>query len=384
MSGNRSPRQLVLLVDALGWLTVERTGFLSDLLPHRRKLETVFGYSSTAIPSLLTGALPERHGHWFLYRRAQENERPFGEARWLARLPRRIAGRWSVRMKLQEYWRRKAGIRGYFSLYNVPWDVLWELAPTEREDTWATDSFPDTPTLIDHLLDTGVSYHVSDWRRSDEQKLTTFRARLESGDAPDVAVLYLTGIDSLQHRVGTLAPELDHGLVRLEQELRSLIGTWRRAGPVGVTLFSDHGMTDISGTRDLLAELDRAGLRRNRDYRGFFDSTVARFWDVREPDRLKRLLDGFTWGRRLTDGTLAEWGVTFPDRRYGEIFFLVEPGLLIVPSDMGAEPLAAMHGYDPAHPTSDACLLADVPLELERDHITSVLPALLDRFEAGR
>jgi hypothetical protein len=69
--------------------------------------------------------------------------------------------------------------------------------------------------------------------------------------------------------------------------------------------------------------------------------------------------------------------VDFPHADYGETFFLADPGVLILPSDMGSAPLAAMHGYDPADPTSDACLLADHDPGLESDHLTAVLPAVL-------
>ena len=44
---------IVLLIDALGWEIAEHFGFATTLLPRRRALGTVLGYSSAAIPSLL-------------------------------------------------------------------------------------------------------------------------------------------------------------------------------------------------------------------------------------------------------------------------------------------------------------------------------------------
>jgi hypothetical protein len=373
--------QLIVLVDALGWLTAERLGFMAERLPHRRRIDTVFGYSSTAIPSLLTGAWPEEHGHWFLYRRAG-NYRPFSEGRWIARLPGRPGERWRVRCRLQEYWKNKVGIHGYFSLYSIPLDVLAELEPVERADTWAAGAFPRTPSLIDHLVAGGWRHHVSDWRVSDAEKLVRARAAVEQ-ETPEVLVLYLTEIDSVQHRVGTRHVELDRAVRELEQSLGGLVRELEARGPVGVTLFSDHGMTDITGHRDLIGELAAEGLVRGRDYRGFFDSTVARFWDVRDPGRLLAVLRGRSWGRILDEATMANWRVRFPGREYGDLFFVADPGELILPSDMGRAPLAAMHGYDPADPTSDACLLSDREVPLAADHITAVLPALRRRIAEG-
>ena len=375
------PRHLILLVDALGWTTAQRTGFLSDLLPFRRRLTTVFGYSSTAIPSLLTGAWPVDHGHWFLFRRARGRS-PFALAKWVARLPGGVGDRWRVRVKLQEYWRNKAKIRGYFSLYNTPMRLLSQLEPVETKDTWAPGAFPDTPTLVDFLAARGEPYHVSDWRIPDEEKFR--RAEAICATAPPATVLlYLTEIDAVQHRVGTVHPVLDETLQRLEERIRALRALLMQAGPVAVTLFSDHGMTDVTGHEDLMGALARAGLQRGRDFEGFFDSTVARFWEIRNEEALREALGRLSWGRILDSETLREWGVDFPRREYGDLFFLADPGMLILPSDMGTEPLAGMHGYDPADPSADACLLADGEVKLERDHITAVLAGVKRRLEEG-
>ncbi len=374
-------QQLILLVDALGWLTAERTGFLGDLLPHRRKLRTIFGFSSTAIPTLLTGALPSRHGHWFLFRRAT-GERPFREAGWLDKLPGRIANRWRVRVRVQEYWRRKNRIKGYFSIYNVPWRVLSEMAPVEQDDTWGLGSFPGTPTLIDWLHERGEPYHVSDWRIPDARKIET-ALRVIREDAPRTVVLYLTEVDATQHRVGSVHREFDRHLETLQTQVHSVVEAMRAQGDLGISLFSDHGMTDITGTGDLGAALVEADLVRHRDYDGFIDSTVARFWNVKDPARLRAALDAVPWGHVVDDATLESWGSSFPAGEYGDLFFLADPGTLILPSDMGGEPLAGMHGFTPDHPTSDACFLSDREVPLESDHLVSVLPAMKRRITEG-
>jgi hypothetical protein len=375
-------RQLIVLVDALGWVTAERTGFLRDLLPHRRRLVTVFGYSSTAVPSLLTGAAPVEHGHWFLYRRARGRS-PFAEAALVARLPGALTRRWRVRKALQEYWRKKLNIRGYFSLYDIPFEVLAELAPVEVEDTWAAGAFPATPGLLDALAASGLPHHVSDWRVDDEAKIARALAAVEAED-PRVVVLYLTAVDGVQHTWGTRSEALDRQLAATGEAVRRVAERLGRGGPVGITLMSDHGMADVAAIRDVVGSLADAGFRRGRDFRGFLDSTVARFWDVRDAARLAAALRRIPGGRLLPPETLREWDVDFPGGEYGDMFFLADPGVLFVPSDMGRTPLAAMHGYDPAHPDSDACLLSDAPLALAGERITDVLPVLRTRLEEAR
>ena len=61
--------RMFVLIDALGWTYVEDSRFLADLLPYRTPLRTFLGYSSGAVPSILTGVPPARHGHWNLFYR---------------------------------------------------------------------------------------------------------------------------------------------------------------------------------------------------------------------------------------------------------------------------------------------------------------------------
>src|SRR5437867_3550969 len=70
------------LIDALGWSIVDDLKFMADTLPHRAPLKTVLGYSSGAIPTILTGKTPAEHGHWNLFYYAPERSR----FRWLRHL----------------------------------------------------------------------------------------------------------------------------------------------------------------------------------------------------------------------------------------------------------------------------------------------------------
>ena len=46
---------IFILIDALGWEYIKERPFLNDVLPHRQPLRTVLGFSSGAIPTILTG-----------------------------------------------------------------------------------------------------------------------------------------------------------------------------------------------------------------------------------------------------------------------------------------------------------------------------------------
>ncbi len=60
--------EIFLFIDALGWKIVNEHDFLTDMLPYRKKINMQFGYSSSAIPTILSGKTPAEHGHLGLFR----------------------------------------------------------------------------------------------------------------------------------------------------------------------------------------------------------------------------------------------------------------------------------------------------------------------------
>ena len=59
--------RVFVLIDALGWSYLQGRKFLENELPYRVPLRTVLGFSSGAIPTILTGLRPAQHGHWNLF-----------------------------------------------------------------------------------------------------------------------------------------------------------------------------------------------------------------------------------------------------------------------------------------------------------------------------
>src|SRR5689334_13800782 len=86
----------VLLVDALGFELLERTPALRDRFPHRRRLDTILGFSAGALPTLFSGRMPAEHGRWLMYRRAgtgsagDAQDSPFRGFGALGLLPERL------------------------------------------------------------------------------------------------------------------------------------------------------------------------------------------------------------------------------------------------------------------------------------------------------
>jgi hypothetical protein len=346
-------------IDALGWEVLRGRRFLEDELPWRQPVRSILGYSSACVPSILTGRLPREHGHWSFFYCSPETS-PFRGLRPLRLLPGSITSRSRVRNVLSRAVARRHGFTGYFQLYQLPFAHAHEFDYCEKRDLFSPGGVSGAPTIFDELRAGGIPFHVSDWRRGEEENLAALHGDLEPARVR-FAFLYLADLDAALHVVGKDDPSITERIARYERRLRDLLAAARRRyGEVRLNVISDHGMAHVTHSVDLQAVLAQLPLRFGRDYVAALDSTMARFW--LRSDAAARLLPGalatVDGGRLLSEAELAQLGCDFPGQRYGELIFLMEPGKLIVPSHMGRKPIRGMHGYHPDHPDSDAVLLA--------------------------
>ena len=359
---------LFVFIDAFGWELAKRHPFLDDVLVTKAPLTTVFGYSSTCDPTILTGKLPREHGHFsfFYYNPAAS---PFAAMRYLALLPRFLTRRGRVRRMMSRAIARYYGFTGYFQIYNMPFAHLPLFDYSEKRDIYAPGGINSgASSFLDTLRARGIPFHCSDWRRGEEASIASLGQELEAGRIR-LAYLYLASMDALLHDRGTRSPRVRDKLRFYEEQLRHLLYLARkRYQHVRLFVFSDHGMTDVEQECDLVHRIEQLPLVFGRDYVAVYDSTMARFWFLKESARelIPEALKSEPNGQILSRAQLAHWGCDFSDDRYGELFFLLRPGVLLNPSFMGETRLAAMHGYDPADPDSIAFFgsdqrLADTP-----------------------
>jgi hypothetical protein len=131
-----------------------------------------------------------------------------------------------------------------------------------------------------------------------------------------------------------------------------------------ISVFSDHGMTPVTRRYDLLQDIEAVGLEMPGEYLAAYDSTMARFWffSAEARQRMSDALASNASGRILSDAELKDLGVFFPDRRFGEMVFLLHPGWMMARSNFNGSQWApaGMHGYHPGDPGSDAIYLSDV------------------------
>ena len=351
---------LFIMVDACGWEIIRHDPFGKNFAPNRKKLESVFGYSSTCVPSILSGRWPFEHRNWCYFVYDPKNS-PFRSLRWLRWLPKAVTGRRIFRRYLTKFVKVQLKFRGYFDLYNIPFKFIHLFDFTEKKSPLQPGGMNVGPNIFDHLVKQGIPYFVTDTTKSEAQNRDDLIAAIKS-ERIDFAFQYWAGLDGLLHMVGNQSPEVPAKLRVYEQWLEQVLAAAREHyTDVRLYIFSDHGMANCDVHVDLKARVDVLPVRMEKDYAVVYDSTMARFWFFNDHARqvITAELLKVPEGRIVPDAELLHMNAYFADHYFGELIFLMREGVLIVPSHMGERPIRAMHGYHPTDPQSYAALLTN-------------------------
>ena len=356
---------LFIFVDACGWEIIRDDPFVRNCAPIRRKLTSVFGYSSACVPSILSGRWPDEHRNWCYFVYDPQNS-PFKFLKPLERLPRAITSRRIFRRWLSKFVKARLDFRGYFDLYNIPFSHISLYDFSEKKSPLQPGGMNVGGNIFDFLEDRRIPYHVSAPEASEEANRDALLADLKS-ERIDFAFLYWPGLDGLLHRVGNQSDEVPARLRVYEDWIGQIIDVAEEHyEEIRLYVFSDHGMANCDERLDLKSVIEKLPLRMGEDYAVVYDSTMARFWFFNDEAReqVSTALQNISQGRILPESELRDLRAWFPDGYFGELIFLVREGVLIVPSHMGERPIRAMHGYHPGEPQSYAVLCtnqADLP-----------------------
>jgi hypothetical protein len=353
---------LFIFIDACGWEIIKDDPFASAFAPQRRRLESILGYSSTCVPSILSGAWPDQHRNWcyFVY---DPKHSPFRLLRPLRWLPRAVTSRRVFRRRLSKFVGGWLKFRGYFDLYNIPFKHISLFDFTEKRSPLAPGGMNRGANIFDFLRVRNIAYHGSDPTLPEMQNLNNLLGALKT-ERIDFAFVYWPDLDGLLHCVGNKSMEVLLKLRVYERWIERLLDVAQEHyEEVRLYIFSDHGMANCDEHLDLKALIDGLPVRMGKDYAVVYDSTMARFWFFNDGAR-RRIVEALRHvrqGRIVPDKELARLHCLFPDRYFGELIFLVKEGVLIVPSHMGERPIRAMHGYHPSEKHSYAALLTNQP-----------------------
>ena len=172
---------IFIMVDACGWEIIRDDPFLAQQAPQRTKLRSVFGYSSTCVPSILSGHWPDEHRNWCYFVHAPEKS-PFRFLRPLRWLPKALTSRRIVRRMLTKLVKSWLGFKGYFDLYNIPFQHIASYDFTEKKSPLQPNGMNRGTNIFDFLCERKIPYFVSDPDVSEETNRDTLAARIAAKD----------------------------------------------------------------------------------------------------------------------------------------------------------------------------------------------------------
>jgi predicted AlkP superfamily pyrophosphatase or phosphodiesterase len=364
---------IFIFIDALGYDMARDLKFMTDILPAKASLRSVFGFSSACIPSILSGLNPSEHKHWnfFYYSPATS---PFKALRIFRLLPGFIANRGRVRHMMSKVVRKHLNFSGYFQLYNVPFKYYHLFDTCEKKDMFKPGGLNNGKTIVDFLVENNVPHLFTDWQTPEAERISQMQSAAREGKVR-FAFLYTADLDSILHFHSRNSDIVKNKITWYEERFHEVYESATKSyDEVRMFLFSDHGMAEINKTYDMMRDVESLGLKFGKDYVAMYDSTIGRFWFMNEEAR-KRITEALAkidCARILSDDELKSLGTFFEDRQFGELMCLMNPGVLIVPSFMGEKPIFGMHGFHPDHKDSDALFMTNVKPEPFPKRITDM------------
>ncbi len=362
---------IFLLIDALGWTYMKDRDFMEKEAVVRKSVKSILGFSSAAIPTILSGKMPEEHGFWSLFLRSEEGS-PFKWSRSVNSLMRFVPGR-LARKVVEEVSRKYHGYTGYFETYKIPLKELPSYDISERRSIYAPGGLETAPSIFDLWEDANLLYVSYCYKNGSDMELFKMgMAKLKEGKCRAL-FLYLSEIDAFLHKHCKDEALFTEKLALYEKKVRELFQVaGEHYDEVRWFIFSDHGMTPTTQTHDLMAEVAGLELVEGKDYKAFYDSTMARFWFLNKESRsvITKSLKKFKYGRWLTKKDKSDLGLRFKDNRYGDEVFIMNPGCIIEPCYMGDKAPQGMHGFHPDDKYADASFFTNIAGEYSPELIT--------------
>jgi len=354
---------IFMFIDAFGWEIQKNHTFLEELLPYRYPAKMQFGYSCTAIPTILTGKTPVEHKHLSFYY-YNPKESPFKMFKVLKFLPGFIFDRWRFRHLFSKAIKKMKGYTGYFELYAMPFDRLPYFDYIEKKDLFVPNGLAPTKNLADVLEEKKLNYHISNWRLTEDENIEALMSDIRKEEL-DFAFLYTAKLDGLLHSVTKDGSEIQAKLDWYAEKIKLLVAEVKKHyEDYSLFIMSDHGMTTLTHEVDVKKQIEDLGYKFGKDYVAAYDSTMVHFWflnkECREP--ILKEAKKVPHSSLISEADKVRFGINYADNMYGDEILLMDAGTQIVPCDMGRNSLPGMHGFSPDHKDSDASFMGTEPL----------------------
>lgn len=344
---------LIIFIDSLPYANGIQMP-VAKRFPTQLKLTPGFGYSINIQAELFTGKTPDELGYFNEWTYAGTTS-SFWKYRYLFRLLSPCAYLYPLDRIVH-----RIGNKIFSPIWNIPFRYLSWMK--NQPDIFSSEF--QTATLFSQVPDMFLIAHPS-FRgpKRDERMLQATQAALKQHQRIFVGLMDLDGVT---HSVGIGSAEYEAKLVSLNIQLSDLVEKFLERYPTGnVVIVSDHGMANVHGSIELNME-KQFGKPIQENYFYIQDSTMVRFWTFRQDKKaeIEQFLNQQTYGKIISAIERQKYQIT--SSMFGDIIFLLNEGLVFIPSFYGRKVPKAMHGYHPELESQKGVLLFNqhIPDEL--------------------
>jgi predicted AlkP superfamily pyrophosphatase or phosphodiesterase len=261
-----------------------------------------------------------------------------------------------------------------FQTYQIPLDLLQYFDLTEDKfDHYEEHAFA-SESIFDIMKKNNKKYFYDSFttlKRSkikantDQKRINLLLGNISSNI--DLYLLYLADSDTYGHLYGPDSSKIKNVMVEIDKKLENLVKAFtKKKKDTKFIVLGDHGMLRVNKYLDLIKFIkENTSLKINKDFIVFLDSTIARFWCFNEKSKIeiKELLSNEPFSKYGTviDKQIAkEFNIPYTDKRYGDIIWWANPGVLIFPDYFHKyKKYKGMHGYNPKDKNSHGfCIIS--------------------------
>ncbi|MGH7799261.1 MAG: alkaline phosphatase family protein [Thermodesulfobacteriota bacterium] len=146
-------------------------------------------------------------------------------------------------------------------------------------------------------------------------------------------LLKIDSLDTFQHW-NLDNPSKVQGLYRkFDRFVEALHNKCQNKGTT-MLLMTDHGHEPVIGSINIVEQLKKIGIPRD-EYTHYIEVPKARFWfhsDLAR-ERIVEMLSSIQNGTVLSYKDLHKYNVKFDDKKFGEYYFIANPGYILFPDD---------------------------------------------------
>lgn len=384
----------MILVDAFSktYLAEDSTPFIYAMArdgfsAHIKPLFAFEGIEAT----IFTGMWPNVHDVWteFRYIRGANHNR---RASILANVTRIIdclpddTSRSMLRFAVERY----LFSRTYKTPNLIPPPAMPYFEPSISRGITERNALDGVRTVFDLFRRKGLKFvFIEPWISGDSGVLNKVKRLAEQKQRFHFWYVKLNNLDHCGHRFGPIPSLFQDQLAKTDSHVEKVVTLLQKQNPeLNVMILTDHGMSKVHGTVNILGGLKQLKSKIYQDYAAFVDSTMIRFWFFEEGARQE--VCGFLSQMRsghILNSKEKELLKIPSDPSYGEEIYALDEGFIFHPCFFHSRsPLKGMHGY--AYPkTSEAVPMLIMNKEMKQIskfdgeiNYTDIFSVLADSF----